>query len=241
MGVLYHLRHPLLALDLIHEHVARRPAGFPVHAAWQPGRGRGRRRIMISGPPTAIFDEPGYPKLHFIEHSYSPTIPPTGGRRTGPASRRCCAARDLAILQPPDEEVYLCRTVPGPVRRPWPAVSAEVPQMIEAAKIWNEPNNKSHWDLQLDPGWENFRGNSDRRRAGDPRGSTAPAAGARRYLADRPLLHRKLLAQGRPRPRRCGGGARFPAGLESVADRPVAGQAQPKSNRSYRCRYGSPK
>lgn len=28
--------------------------------------------------------------------------------------------------------------------------------MIEAAKIWNEPNNKSHWDLQLDPGWERF-------------------------------------------------------------------------------------
>ena len=28
--------------------------------------------------------------------------------------------------------------------------------MIEAAKIWNEPNNKSHWDLQLDPGWSKF-------------------------------------------------------------------------------------
>jgi beta-xylosidase len=28
--------------------------------------------------------------------------------------------------------------------------------MIEAAKIWNEPNNKSHWDLQLDPGWKQF-------------------------------------------------------------------------------------
>jgi beta-xylosidase len=26
--------------------------------------------------------------------------------------------------------------------------------MIEAAKIWNEPNNKSHWDLQLDPDWK---------------------------------------------------------------------------------------
>lgn len=25
--------------------------------------------------------------------------------------------------------------------------------MIEAAMIWNEPNNKSHWDLELDPGW----------------------------------------------------------------------------------------
>jgi beta-xylosidase len=28
--------------------------------------------------------------------------------------------------------------------------------MIEAAKIWNEPNNKSHWDLELDPGWTKF-------------------------------------------------------------------------------------
>ncbi|WP_407158618.1 beta-xylosidase [Bradyrhizobium sp. STM 3557] len=28
--------------------------------------------------------------------------------------------------------------------------------MIEAAKIWNEPNNKSHWDIQLDPDWARF-------------------------------------------------------------------------------------
>jgi beta-xylosidase len=28
--------------------------------------------------------------------------------------------------------------------------------MIEAAMIWNEPNNKSHWDQELDPGWERF-------------------------------------------------------------------------------------
>lgn len=28
--------------------------------------------------------------------------------------------------------------------------------MMEAAKIWNEPNNKSHWDPQIDPGWEKF-------------------------------------------------------------------------------------
>ena len=28
--------------------------------------------------------------------------------------------------------------------------------MIEAAKVWNEPNNKSHWDLDLDPGWLKF-------------------------------------------------------------------------------------
>ncbi|MFT8243782.1 beta-xylosidase [Roseomonas sp. BN140053] len=28
--------------------------------------------------------------------------------------------------------------------------------MIEAAMIWNEPNNKSHWDLEADPGWAMF-------------------------------------------------------------------------------------
>ena len=28
--------------------------------------------------------------------------------------------------------------------------------MIEAVKIWNEPNNKSHWDPLLDPEWARF-------------------------------------------------------------------------------------
>ncbi len=28
--------------------------------------------------------------------------------------------------------------------------------MIEAAMIWNEPNNKSHWDPEIDPGWVRF-------------------------------------------------------------------------------------
>lgn len=28
--------------------------------------------------------------------------------------------------------------------------------MIEAVMFWNEPNNKSHWDFQIDPGWQIF-------------------------------------------------------------------------------------
>lgn len=28
--------------------------------------------------------------------------------------------------------------------------------MVEAVMIWNEPNNLSHWDFELDPGWEKF-------------------------------------------------------------------------------------
>src|ERR1041385_4459212 len=29
-------------------------------------------------------------------------------------------------------------------------------RMIEAAMIWNEPNNKSHWDPEIDPDWSRF-------------------------------------------------------------------------------------
>src|SRR4051812_6713730 len=28
--------------------------------------------------------------------------------------------------------------------------------MIEAVKFWNEPNNKSHWDPEVDPGWTRY-------------------------------------------------------------------------------------
>lgn len=28
--------------------------------------------------------------------------------------------------------------------------------MIEAVMFWNEPNNKSHWDFEVDPGWTKF-------------------------------------------------------------------------------------
>jgi beta-xylosidase len=30
--------------------------------------------------------------------------------------------------------------------------------MVEAAMLWNEPNNLSHWNFELDPGWNIFAG-----------------------------------------------------------------------------------
>src|SRR5690606_34078493 len=65
LGVLYHLRHPLLALDLIHEHVA---GELLVYQSMQ----RGSAEEADVQPDhdfweTEHFDQPGYPKLHFIE------------------------------------------------------------------------------------------------------------------------------------------------------------------------------
>src|SRR5690606_11035914 len=69
MGVLYHLRHPLLALDLIHEHAAR---DLLVFQSLQ----RGSREVEAVPEnfdfwETEPFDRPGFPKLHFIERRYA--------------------------------------------------------------------------------------------------------------------------------------------------------------------------
>src|SRR3954463_3866024 len=69
MGVLYHLRHPLLALDLLHAHVTRDLLVFQSML-----RGSDRAEAVAADYPideTAHFDRPSYPKLHFVEHAYS--------------------------------------------------------------------------------------------------------------------------------------------------------------------------
>jgi beta-xylosidase len=50
--------------------------------------------------------------------------------------------------------------------------------MIEAVMLWNEPNNKSHWDLELDPDWSKFSRMT--RCAGEAIATVAP--GLRRVL-----------------------------------------------------------
>ena len=106
MGVLYHLRHPLLALDLIHEHVVK---DVMIFQSMQ----RGSRDVIPLNSDyhfwdTDIFDKPGYPLMHFIENRYSddPTnwwIP----------NRACVEAMlrsaGFQIADHPEEEVYLCR------------------------------------------------------------------------------------------------------------------------------------
>jgi tRNA (mo5U34)-methyltransferase len=106
MGVLYHLRHPLLALDLIHEHVAR---DLMLFQSMQRGDSRiDRVDKNYDFWTTEQFDSPGYPKLHFIEHRYADD--PTNWW----APNRACVEAMLRsagfiIAAHPEDEVYLCR------------------------------------------------------------------------------------------------------------------------------------
>ena len=111
MGVLYHLRHPLLALDLIHEHVAR---DLLVFQSMQ--RGSAEVEAVAEDHPfweTAHFDRPGYPKLHFVEERYAgdPTNWWVPNRACAEAMLRSAGFR---IEAHPEPEVYICRRVAAP-------------------------------------------------------------------------------------------------------------------------------
>jgi tRNA (mo5U34)-methyltransferase len=117
MGVFYHLRHPLLALDLIREHVAGDmllfqtmqrgsddvidvPENHPFH-------------MENSFAPSPIFDDPAYPKMHFIERRYADDW------TNWWAPNRACSEAMLrtagfTVERQLEDEVYLCRLAPVP-------------------------------------------------------------------------------------------------------------------------------
>lgn len=111
LGVSYHLRHPLLALDLIHHHVAR---DLLVFQSMQ--RGNGEVDTVAEDYDfwqTDHFDRPGYPKLYFVEEKYAgdPTNWWIPNRAATEAMLRSAGFR---IAAHPEEEVYLCRRVEAP-------------------------------------------------------------------------------------------------------------------------------
>ena len=115
MGVLYHLRHPLLALDLLREHVV---GGALVFQSML----RGSAEVEPVEPnyhfwQTDIFERPGFPRMYFVEKRYAddPTnwwIP----------NRACMEAMlrsaGFEITDHPEAEVYICRRAPLPDEQP---------------------------------------------------------------------------------------------------------------------------
>ena len=116
MGVLYHLRHPLLALDILHEHVTRDLLVFQSML-------RGSLDVHpfeadYDFEETHHFDAAAYPKLFFVEGRYA------GDPTNWWIPNRACAEAMLrsagfTIVDHPEEEVYICRraTAAAPAER----------------------------------------------------------------------------------------------------------------------------
>ena len=110
MGVLYHLRHPLLALDLIHEHVA---GDLLLFQSMQ--RGSDVPFPVADDYPfseSRVFDEPGWPRLQFVEHRYAGD-PTNWWIPNSACAEAMLRSAGFAILEHPEEEVFLCRST-GP-------------------------------------------------------------------------------------------------------------------------------
>ena len=124
MGVLYHLRHPLLALDLIREHVARDAMLFQTlqqgsrevadvpedHPFFEPG----------TYTPPAYFDAPGYPKMHFIERKFAGDWTNWWAPNAA-ASQAMLRAAGFTVEAQADGDVYFCRVAPVPFGQYGPA------------------------------------------------------------------------------------------------------------------------
>jgi tRNA (mo5U34)-methyltransferase len=106
MGVLDHLRHPLLALDLLWEHVVRDTLIFQSLM-------RGSRDVLSLAPDypfreTGIFENAAYPAMFFVEQKYS------GDPTNWWIPNRACAEAMLRsagfeITDHPEDEVYICK------------------------------------------------------------------------------------------------------------------------------------
>ena len=114
MGVLYHLRHPLLALDLIHEHVAK---DILIFQSMQRGSGH----VLpldedYEFEETDLFHESGFPRLHFVEREYA-----HDWTNWWVPNRACAEAMlrsaGFSIETRAEDEVYICRRTDLPYRK----------------------------------------------------------------------------------------------------------------------------
>ncbi len=123
LGVLYHLRHPLLALDIIHEHLAA-----DLLLCQSMLRGSAVVAATKDDYPfteTTLFDRAEFPRMYFVEKKYAgdPTnwwIP----------NRACLEAMlrsaGFAVLNHPVPEVFLCRSVTLASEEDDPALHVEL-------------------------------------------------------------------------------------------------------------------
>jgi tRNA (mo5U34)-methyltransferase len=106
MGVLYHLRHPLLALDLLYEHVV---GDLMLFQCLQ----RGDERVApLEGDydfsEWSVFEQPDFPKLFFVEDRYA--ADPTNWFIPNKAAIEAMLRSSGFVIEAnPEREVYLCR------------------------------------------------------------------------------------------------------------------------------------
>jgi tRNA (mo5U34)-methyltransferase len=114
MGVLYHLRHPLLALDLLHEHVVG-----DLLVAQSMLRGSPQ---SIALPPDfhfwedELFENEAFPRMYFVEQRFA-NDPTNWWIPNQSCFEAMLRSAGFEILDHPEHEVFICRRtdLTGPI------------------------------------------------------------------------------------------------------------------------------
>ena len=131
MGVFYHLRYPLLGLDIVAERVRRM---MIFQTLTMPGE-------EVSSDTTTdrdisdrdVFTAPGWPKMAFIEHEFSGDItnwwvPNHAG------AEAMLRSSGLRVVGRPGHEIYLCE--PDPDANPWPRRRGRAELLSATGREW---------------------------------------------------------------------------------------------------------
>lgn len=111
LGVFYHLRHPLLALDLIHQHVAR---DLLIFQSLQ----RGSDTVESLNDDydfweKDVFQRRDFPKLYFVEKRFAGD-PTNWWIPNRAAVEGMLRSAGFEIVDHPEQEVFICRFRPLP-------------------------------------------------------------------------------------------------------------------------------
>jgi tRNA (mo5U34)-methyltransferase len=111
MGVFYHLRYPLWALDM----AVKKVAGKMVFQTMLRGSEEVRKwESDYTFWQTDVFLDPNFPAMYFIENKYSGD-PTNWWIPNRPAAEAMLRSSGLSILSHPEEETWICE--PSHVRR----------------------------------------------------------------------------------------------------------------------------
>ena len=119
MGVLYHLRYPLLAIDIVAEKVTRK---LVFQTLTMPGEDVAEAPDDLSIDERERMLEPGWPKMAFIEHALA-SDPTNWWAANRAAVEAMIRSAGLEIVDSPAHEIFICDPAPG---RRDPSIAGEL-------------------------------------------------------------------------------------------------------------------
>jgi tRNA (mo5U34)-methyltransferase len=106
LGVLYHLRHPLLAIDLLRQHVVK-----DLLVVQSMLRGSAAIEPVAADYPFAeekMFELPSFPRMYFIENRYAHD-PTNWWIPNAACLEAMLRSAGFEILSHPEQEVFVCK------------------------------------------------------------------------------------------------------------------------------------